>query len=267
MLEITPDDLLSEGAALAARARLEGAVEEEVDTALKAFVEDVRNMAGSAAEPGRLGSFTLAAVVALWVAATQSVRDKLSPKIGLPAAAMVASELQASTIPDAAFEAGSAALAQAAAADLSRAAALRSLSQLLGTSRAEEFRGRFTVEGVDESSYSWEKAGESAARTASTRAAAVAMIEKLRAEGYTHKRWMTRYDSRVRESHANVDRTTIELDASFVVGGSSLRYPADPFGAAAEIANCRCLLVGVRYGRHALDHPEGSEPWNNPRPF
>lgn len=267
MPDIGPSDLTSPAAGLAARARLEETVGHVVGDEMTSFAMEVRKLASEAAEPGRLGVFTYASIVALWVAAANRAEQRLSPQIGATYAAEVRSGMIGAETPSKAFDAGTAALSQGAGAALSVPAVRQLLTRHLGLSALSEFFGRFTVtQGGDSSTFSWQKEGDAIARTSSTRAAAVNMLDLLREEGYTHKRWMTRYDSRVRETHAAVDRTTIELDASFIVGGSALGYPADPQGAAAETINCRCLLVGVRYGRHALDHPEGTEPWNNPRP-
>lgn len=114
---------------------------------------------------------------------------------------------------------------------------------------------------------SWTAQNEMWARTASTADYGDAMMNLLRDEGYTHKRWHSRYDSRVRATHMDVDALTLPLEQSFLVGGTALMYPGDPMTTDfGEIANCRCVLTGVRYGQHDLDHPEGTEPWNNPRP-
>ena len=68
-------------------------------------------------------------------------------------------------------------------------------------------------------------------------------------EGYTHKTWVTMQDNRVRDTHMEVDGTTIPIDEAFQVGGSELLFPGDDsLGAdASELANCRCT-VEYSYG-------------------
>lgn len=63
--------------------------------------------------------------------------------------------------------------------------------------------------------------------------------------GIEHKRWVTRRDDAVRESHAAVDGLTIPRNQFFPVGGYSLEYPGDSSGPTEEIMNCRCVLTAV----------------------
>jgi hypothetical protein len=61
------------------------------------------------------------------------------------------------------------------------------------------------------------------------------------------KTWIARDDARTRPTHANVDKTTVDANSVFIVGGFPLRYPHDPFGPVQETVNCRCRLIyGVR---------------------
>lgn len=66
-------------------------------------------------------------------------------------------------------------------------------------------------------------------------------------EGYTHKTWRTMEDNKVRETHQEVDGTTIPFDEAFLVGDSELLFPGDDsLGASPEeVCNCRCT---VEYG-------------------
>lgn len=54
------------------------------------------------------------------------------------------------------------------------------------------------------------------------------------------KEWLATTDSRTRPSHSAADGQVVAMDAEFSVGGSSLRFPGDPFGPPGEIINCRC---------------------------
>lgn len=63
--------------------------------------------------------------------------------------------------------------------------------------------------------------------------------------GYTHKRWNTRHDTRVRKTHAAVDGKTIPIDDLFLVGGSEMMVPRDTENGAelSEISGCRCWVT------------------------
>jgi HK97 family phage portal protein len=61
------------------------------------------------------------------------------------------------------------------------------------------------------------------------------------------KEWLSQQDDRVRESHADLDGTTIDLNDTFDNGCA---YPGDPSGDASEVINCRCTLL-----YHTADEP------------
>lgn len=65
------------------------------------------------------------------------------------------------------------------------------------------------------------------------------------------KQWDATMDSVTRESHQMVDGEIRELDEKFSNG---LRFPGDPRGSAAEVINCRCVLL--QRARWALDQEE-----------
>lgn len=97
-----------------------------------------------------------------------------------------------------------------------------------------------------------------------------AQYEALLAQGYTHLRWLTARDNRVRVAHGTsrfdhrrMDGVTVPIGEPFVTpAGSRLRYPGDrSLGApAGEVVNCRCTVVGVMLGsesaRFSDDAPE-----------
>lgn len=62
-------------------------------------------------------------------------------------------------------------------------------------------------------------------------------------EGFTHKRWLSAGDGRVRPDHANAHGQTVPIDEAFAVGGAAMQYPGDPAGPPQEVWNCRCTLV------------------------
>ncbi|MDH6489656.1 phage minor head protein [Streptomyces sp. SAI-127] len=56
------------------------------------------------------------------------------------------------------------------------------------------------------------------------------------------KQWQTRRDSRVRDTHHDVDGFLRLLDDTFEVGGVDMQHPGDPSAPPAEVCNCRCIL-------------------------
>lgn len=62
--------------------------------------------------------------------------------------------------------------------------------------------------------------------------------------GKTKKTWVTMQDDRVRETHVEVDGTTIGIFEDFVVGNSIMGYPRDLRNnpEPEEVVNCRCYL-------------------------
>lgn len=69
-------------------------------------------------------------------------------------------------------------------------------------------------------------------------------LEDAMESGYTHKTWQTMRDKKVRETHSEVNGTTIPIYEAFEVGGYQMMMPLDDsMGAGAEeISNCRCSL-------------------------
>lgn len=65
------------------------------------------------------------------------------------------------------------------------------------------------------------------------------------------KQWDATMDANTRESHQMVDGEIRELDEKFSNG---LMYPGDPSGSAAEVINCRCVLL--QRAKWALDQKE-----------
>lgn len=60
------------------------------------------------------------------------------------------------------------------------------------------------------------------------------------------KMWVSRRDSRVRDSHAIADGQTALIREPFRVGRALLPYPGWPLGPAEETMGCRCVVVLVR---------------------
>lgn len=63
------------------------------------------------------------------------------------------------------------------------------------------------------------------------------------AAGWSRKTWRSQEDSRVRDTHRALDRTTVPMSEPFVSpSGAKLRFPGDPRAPIDEVANCRCWL-------------------------
>lgn len=69
-----------------------------------------------------------------------------------------------------------------------------------------------------------------------------------RANGHRQKRWITRHDDAVRETHRTADGQTVNIGTRFDIGGSKLRFPGDPVGDPANWIECRCVLQAVGRG-------------------
>lgn len=71
------------------------------------------------------------------------------------------------------------------------------------------------------------------------------------------KQWDSTLDANTRPSHQMVDGEIKELDEKFSNG---LRFPGDPQGKAAEVINCRCVLL--QRARWAIDDETGNTKWD-----
>ena len=94
----------------------------------------------------------------------------------------------------------------------------------------------------------WPNRARVIAQTENTRAYGVgtlaAGMEQSRVTGrLLRKRWDTEQDSRVRESHREVDGQVRDLGMPWYVDGFPLLFPGDPMGPPETVINCRCDLV------------------------
>lgn len=81
------------------------------------------------------------------------------------------------------------------------------------------------------------------AETETNNAANYDALEEARANGMTMKTWVAFHDNRTRETHREVDGTTIPIDDMFQVGMAELMYPCDEingYDTPEEVVNCRC---------------------------
>ena len=107
------------------------------------------------------------------------------------------------------------------------------------------------VTGMDE------RAAIRNARTAMTgaqNAGRLDSIKRAQARGIGVKKgWLATLDHVTRDSHVDLDGEVVEPDSAFSNG---LMYPGDPYGAPAEVYNCRCRLT-TEYDKYKTD-------WSNP---
>ena len=85
------------------------------------------------------------------------------------------------------------------------------------------------------------------ARTETTAAANFGRLSELEAEGFQSSEWFA--NPGARESHAELSGREVPLGEEF---GYGLRYPGDSQAGAAQVANCRCVLIP---GTHK-DYPD-----------
>ncbi|MHA1302182.1 MAG: phage portal protein, partial [Candidatus Heimdallarchaeaceae archaeon] len=128
---------------------------------------------------------------------------------------------------------------------------------LLGTSK--KFANKIITQGVEENlttdkisrnlrEFYSEDANYRAMRMARTEVVAASnygsyMGAKDTAVQNLKKTWISARDSRVRDSHSNIDGQTVDIDGKFNVNGYMMGYPGDPAGPAEEVIHCRCTLA------------------------
>lgn len=65
------------------------------------------------------------------------------------------------------------------------------------------------------------------------------------AAGFTHKRWRSMRDKRVRPTHQEADGQVVAIDEMFQVGEAQMMFPRDVINAEEypeEICGCRCVV-------------------------
>jgi uncharacterized protein with gpF-like domain len=68
------------------------------------------------------------------------------------------------------------------------------------------------------------------------------------------KIWISARDHRVRLHHAEVNQHVVDMNQTFTVGYTQMKFPGDKAGGANECVNCRCThaFIPVRDGRGRL---------------
>lgn len=57
------------------------------------------------------------------------------------------------------------------------------------------------------------------------------------------KKWVATSDGRTRPAHAAANGQVVDINEDFIVGGVNMDYAGDPKGGAANVVNCRCVIV------------------------
>lgn len=71
-----------------------------------------------------------------------------------------------------------------------------------------------------------------------------------KAQGYTHKTWVTVGDDKTRDAYQAANGQKVQIDDMFIVGGEKLLLPSDVTGSFEQTMNCRCK---VHYDKHLAD--------------
>lgn len=77
------------------------------------------------------------------------------------------------------------------------------------------------------------------ARTESTAASQMGVLNGYQQVGVTKKIWVSTPDSRTRDTHKDLDGVEVPLNQRFPNG---LLFPGDPSGPPSEVINCRCSI-------------------------
>ena len=59
------------------------------------------------------------------------------------------------------------------------------------------------------------------------------------------KQWVASNDDRSRTWHVEVSGKQVGMEEDFIVGGVPMKYPSDQRGGAANVINCRCIVLYV----------------------
>tara|TARA_R100000734_G_C3315934_1_gene108171 strand:+ start:683 stop:1507 length:825 start_codon:yes stop_codon:yes gene_type:complete len=57
------------------------------------------------------------------------------------------------------------------------------------------------------------------------------------------KQWVATNDARTRQTHAAASGQTVDMSEDFIVGGVPMSFAGDSRGGAANVINCRCVIV------------------------
>jgi len=57
------------------------------------------------------------------------------------------------------------------------------------------------------------------------------------------KKWVSTSDGRTRPAHSAANGQVVDMNEDFIVGGVPMGYAGDPKGGAANVVNCRCVII------------------------
>jgi len=260
--DLSREELASPGAAVERIARLESSVERVMDGALRTFLSRVEAMALNDGRALALGQ--------VWMTWSQTITAALAD---LPpvVARWLSSAVAETDLPDVVFDSVQAVFAAATlerwtpstTADQVRLA-LRPASEpssLVAAGGRRGPRNGARWEDLDTGGMTFMDRMKRDARTAVTGLDGILTSAALRDAGFTRKRWVTRHDAKVRETHREVEGDTIPLEEAFYVGGYPLMYPGERGAPPAIVINCRCTMVGTRWrARGAFPQGVGVTP-------
>lgn len=246
--DMTRDELASPAVALARQARTEAAVEALFLRTVRRFLADALTIAR------RDGAMMTAAPI---YQAWDDARALEWERSDLPAALLdyAGETLAYSDIPEAAYNSIRAVFAAAASQlwpervtnDQLRIALQVDAAETEPVVAAAYPRHGAAWEGLDQGGMKFMDRMKRDARTAVTGLDGILTGSALRDQGFTRKRWVTKHDAKVRETHAEAEGQTVALDEPFYVGGYPLMHPGERSAPPAIVINCRCVMVGTRW--------------------
>lgn len=244
-------DLTSPGAAFARQARMEGRIVALLTRAVDRFLGDVRRAVET-------GAATLSAGAILGAWESRVAEALASRQVDEQARAYIYAVVVESSTPSDAYAAARALLTIAheegwSAAEL-RAAAREIFSMgpldlgITAAAAPRRPRNGANWAALDAAAGGdWMGKMKRDARTAVTGLDGLLTSQRLAEQGFTRRRWVTRKDDKVRETHAHAEGQTVTMEESFIVGGYPVRYPGDRQAPPEISINCRCVQVGVRF--------------------
>ena len=254
--DLTREELSSPAEAVARIARLEASVGSVMAGVLRRFLSEVVDLA---ARDG--ASTTVGQVWMSWSQLFGAAIADLPPVVG----AWLSSTIAETDIPDVVYESLQAVYAAAALEGWSASTTQDQVrlalqpdagpSSLVAAGRRGPRHGA-RWEELDVGGLSFMDRMKRDARTAVTGLDGILTSSALRDQGFTRKRWVTRHDAKVRETHREVEGDTVPLEQPFYVGGYPLMYPGERGAPPALVINCRCTMVGTRW-RARGSFPQG----------
>jgi hypothetical protein len=259
--DLSREELASPGDAVARIVRLESSVETLMGRMLRAFLADVDDLA---ARDG--ASITVGGIWLLWAQRSGAAIVE-TPRV---VAVWLAQSIVETDIPDVVYESIQAVYAAAAIEGWSAATTRDQVrlalqpdtgpSSLVAAGRRGPRHGA-RWEDLDTGGMTFMDRMKRDARTAVTGLDGILTSSALRDAGFTRKRWVTRHDAKVRETHREAEGDTVPLEQPFYVGGYPLMYPGERGAPPALVINCRCTMVGTRWrARGAFPQGVGLTP-------